>query len=83
MKKIATSLLALLAGTVSVFAQFTSTSGGPDSYGYTWRSSDDAGAPAFNWVDISTSGTDITNGLGDDNAVSQITYNDHVQYFTY
>jgi subtilisin family serine protease len=38
--------------------------GGPDAFGYNWRDSDEAGGPAFNWIDISAVGTSVT--LGDD-----------------
>ena len=33
--------------------------GGPNSYGYTWLDSDDAGGPTYTWIDISSSGTAV------------------------
>ncbi len=39
--------------------------GGPDSYGYSWIDSDEAGGPVFNWIDISASGA-VALGSGDD-----------------
>ena len=46
-------------------------SGGPDVFGYTWRDSDDPNGPTFDWVDITTIGTQLPIS-GDDSNVSGV-----------
>ncbi|MFM7031235.1 MAG: hypothetical protein ACKOX4_01810, partial [Bacteroidota bacterium] len=56
--------------------------GGPDAYGYTWKDSNEPGGPTFNWINITTTGTQVT-GLGDDNFVGPFGFIDGFQYYWY
>jgi subtilisin family serine protease len=47
-------------------------SGGPDAFGYRFRDSDEPNGPAFDWVDISSTGTPIAGLDGDDELSSPI-----------
>lgn len=62
------------------FGTFAQTSGGPDAYGYMWYNSNDAQGPTYNWIDITTSGTQVS-GLSDDNAVPFITMSQPFHYY--
>ncbi len=65
MKRILSLILSCFAFAQIAFAQ---TSGGPDLYGYTFRTDQAADGPTYEWIDISQTGTNVT-GLGDDNFV--------------
>lgn len=76
MNRTATLLLMLLF-CPSLFA----ASGGPDTYGYIWRDSNEPDGPVYNWIDISTSG-ELVTGLGDDNIVGPfVMLTDHPFYW--
>lgn len=77
MKNSTLILLCLFGMAFGVNAQ---TSGGPDAYGYTWRNSDDGSGPTYSWIDITTSGTQIT-GFTDDNSVPFITMSQPFHYY--
>ncbi|UCD05868.1 MAG: hypothetical protein JSV98_01130 [candidate division WOR-3 bacterium] len=60
--------------------------GGPDAYGYRWVDSDTSSptlpVPTYNWIDISTVGTQVT-GLGDDNVVGPFSIGFDFPYYWY
>ncbi len=60
-----------LGNGVLVFApeEGSTGSGGPDAFGYRWRDSDDSGGPAYDFIDISTTGT-VIHGPGRDDVLS-------------
>jgi hypothetical protein len=53
------------------FAPILRNNGGPDDWGYSWIDSDDPLGPAFDWIDISSIGTEVP-GLGDDDTTAVI-----------
>jgi hypothetical protein len=55
--------------------------GGPDNFGYYWIDSDEPDGPAFSWIDISSTGTDIISQLDDDNYVGPIDIGFDFKYY--
>jgi hypothetical protein len=53
---------------VPILPQPCDSSSSPDNYGYTWVDNHNGGSPVFNWIDITTIGTQVV-GLVDDNVV--------------
>jgi len=79
MKKLVYSLFTLAICTYS----FAQTAGGPDTYGYAWKSSNHTiSPPTFKWVDISTRGTQVI-GLGDDNVIGPFNFSTPFHYYWY
>jgi hypothetical protein len=74
------NLLLTLFLFTSLFAR--ALSGGPDGFGYTWKDSNEPGGPAYQWYDITTTGTQIL-GLGDDNFVGPIQVGFQFAYYWY
>lgn len=79
MNRIITSLAILLLSAPLI----GQTSGGPDQYGYRWKTSlDPTNPPSFDWIDISKPANLIT-GLADDNYVGPFTGSNNFQYYWY
>src|SRR5687768_4957373 len=70
----------LLIAIAFSYSSFSQTSGGPDAFGYRWKNSNDPNGPAYNWIDITTTGTLVT-GLGDDNSIGFVPMGIDFQYY--
>ena len=55
--------------------------GGPDTFGYRWRDSDEPGGPAFGWIDITGIGTPLTALNADDQNVQGIPLGFNFPYY--
>ena len=58
-------------------------SGGPDLYGYTWKDSNEAGGPAYNWIDIMGWNPTEVKLLSDDNTRGPFVMNFNFRYYWY
>jgi len=54
--------------------------GGPDDYGYCWIDSDEPSGPVYSWVDITSTGTQIT-GIGDDTNVGPFSFGFNFNFY--
>lgn len=71
--------IALLAfGSDRLAAQ---TTGGPDIFGYIWKDINEPGGPTYNWIDITTTGTNVTGPLTDDNATGPFNLGWNFHYY--
>ncbi len=77
MKKIYRTFVFLFA---LIIQQFAFAQGGPDAFGYTWSTSDEPDGTTFDWIDISTVGTEVI-GLADDNSVAFVSMGMEFQYY--
>ena len=73
---------ATLLTTTLYFPALFALSGGPDQYGYTWKDSDEPGGPVYEWIDITTTGTQVT-GLADDNIVGPYVLGENFPFYWY
>ncbi len=93
--KTALSLLLVIVLAISAFAAAPSgvvrnerhsnpldTQWGPDAFGYRAKDSNEAGGPAFQWIDIEATGTLVT-GLADDNVVGVFPIGWNFRYYWY
>ena len=74
--------LTLSLGLTAFAGGLLAATGGPDTYGYIWKDSNEPDGPVYNWVDITTTGTQVT-GLADDNLVGPFVMTTNMPYYWY
>ena len=79
MKKLYFLLCFSLLSTQTVWSQWPPT-GGPDPYGYEWKTNTDENGPAYEWIDITGVGTEVS-GLTDDNVIGPVSMGIDFQYY--
>lgn len=79
--KTISALCLIVFGIINVtFAQ--NPFGGPDAYGYTWRTQNAPGGPTYQWIDLpSIPGATQITGLTDDNAVGPFSIGFMFEYY--
>lgn len=76
-----TRTVTLLATTILANTVFAAL-GGPDQYGYTWKDSNEPDGPVYEWIDITTTGTQLT-GFADDNVVGPFILGETFPFYWY
>lgn len=76
MKKLVITLLLLFS--LTLFSQIKGT-GGPDSFGYEWKDSDEIDGPIYAWYDISSTGTALN--LTDESYSAQLSLGFTFNYY--
>lgn len=78
MKQLFTTIVLIFAS-VALFAG----QGGPDTWGYTWKDSNEPGGPVYNWIDIVSEGGTEVKLLADDNSRGPFPMNFDFTYYWY